>query len=255
MKLLRFPFQTQQALEWPIMRVLATLFVLLAVALPGVAADEFQTSEGTLTITPIAHATFAIQAGGQTILVDPVGQGDYSGFPKADIILITHTHGDHFDPAKISELSKDGTVVLAPPDAVAKMPSAREIRNDSATKVGPWRFDAIPAYNMKRGPSAGTLFHEKGHGNGYIVTYGGLRIYIAGDTEATPEMRALRNIDVAFIPMNLPYTMTPEEAAEAVKAFHPKVVYPYHYRGSDLNVFKNALAGTGIDVRLREWYP
>ena len=109
-------------------------------------------------------------------------------------------------------------------------------------------------YSIRRGPSEGKLFHDKGRGKGYVVTYGGLRIYISGDTENIPEMRALKNIDVAFVCMNLPYTMPPEEAAEAVKAFHPKVVYPYHYMGSDLKVFENALKGTGIDVRIRDWY-
>jgi L-ascorbate metabolism protein UlaG (beta-lactamase superfamily) len=109
-------------------------------------------------------------------------------------------------------------------------------------------------YNLKRGPSEGKFYHDKGRGNGYVITYGGLRIYVAGDTEGTPEMRGLKNIDVAFIPMNLPYTMTPEEAAEAVKAFKPKVVYPYHYRESDTRAFASALAGSGIDVRLLNWY-
>jgi L-ascorbate metabolism protein UlaG (beta-lactamase superfamily) len=108
-------------------------------------------------------------------------------------------------------------------------------------------------YNLK--PAAdGQIYHEKGRGNGYIVTYGGKRFYFAGDTEGTPEMRALKNIDVAFIPMNLPYTMTPQAAAEAVRAFHPGVVYPYHYRGQDTKIFAKALEGTGIDVRLRDWY-
>ena len=109
-------------------------------------------------------------------------------------------------------------------------------------------------YNLTRGPAAGQLFHTKGRGNGYIVTLGDKRIYIAGDTECTPEMKALKNIDVAFIPMNLPYTMPPTEAADCVKAFKPKVVYPYHYMGQDLNVFKNALNGSGVDVRIRDWY-
>ena len=108
-------------------------------------------------------------------------------------------------------------------------------------------------YNMK--PAAdGTIYHEKGRGNGYILTYGGKRFYFSGDTEGTPEMKALRNIDVAFVCMNLPYTMTPEAAAEAVRAFHPAIVYPYHYRGSDTTAFAKALQGTGIEVRLRDWY-
>ena len=109
-------------------------------------------------------------------------------------------------------------------------------------------------YNLQRGPAAGQLFHDKGRGNGYIVTLGGKRIYIAGDTECTPEMKALKNIDVAFVPMNLPYTMPPSEAADCVKAFKPKIVYPYHYRGQNLDEFANALKGTGIDVRIRDWY-
>jgi L-ascorbate metabolism protein UlaG (beta-lactamase superfamily) len=109
-------------------------------------------------------------------------------------------------------------------------------------------------YNLKRGPSAGKLFHDKGRGNGYILTYGGKRFYFSGDTEGIPEMRALKNIDVAFVCMNLPYTMPPDEAAEAVRAFHPKIVYPYHYRGSDLSVFEKALAGSGIEVRILDWY-
>ena len=113
-----------------------------------------------------------------------------------------------------------------------------------------WTIEAIPAYNLKRGPAPGKLFHDKGRGNGYVLTYGGKRFYFSGDTEGVPEMRALKNIDVAFVCMNLPYTMPPEEAADAVKAFHPKVVIPYHYRGSDLTVFQKALEGTGIEVRV-----
>jgi L-ascorbate metabolism protein UlaG (beta-lactamase superfamily) len=110
-------------------------------------------------------------------------------------------------------------------------------------------------YNLKRGPAPGQLYHTQGRGNGYVITYGAKRFYFSGDTEAIPEMRALKNIDVAFVCMNLPYTMPPEEAAEAVKAFHPKIAYPYHYMGSDLKVFEDALKGTGIDVRIRDWYP
>ena len=132
--------------------------------------------------------------------------------------------------------------------------NASVIRNGETKHVGPFTIEAIPMYNIKRGPSAGKLFHDKGRGSGYVITYGGKRFYFSGDTEGIPEMRALRNIDVAFVCMKLPYTMPPDEAADAVRAFHPKIVYPYHYRGSDLNVFKNALAGTGIDVRILDWY-
>jgi L-ascorbate metabolism protein UlaG (beta-lactamase superfamily) len=128
------------------------------------------------------------------------------------------------------------------------------LSNGETKTVGKWTIEAIPMYNLTRGPAAGKLYHDKGRGNGYVLTYGGKRFYIAGDTEGIPEMRALKNIDVAFIPMNLPYTMTPEEAADAVRAFAPKVVYPYHYGKSDLNAFKSALADTKIEVKVLDWY-
>jgi L-ascorbate metabolism protein UlaG (beta-lactamase superfamily) len=128
------------------------------------------------------------------------------------------------------------------------------ISNGETKTIGDFKVEAVPMYNLK--PAAdGTYMHEKGRGNGYVLTYGGKRFYFSGDTEGTPEMKALRNIDVAFVCMNLPYTMSPEAAAEAVRAFHPAIVYPYHYRLSDLSVFSKALAGSGIDVRLRDWYP
>jgi len=145
--------------------------------------------------------------------------------------------------------------VFIAPAAVAKtITSAKVLANGQSTTWEQWTIEAVPMYNIKRGPTPGTFYHDKGRGNGYILTYGGTRFYLSGDTEGIPEMRALKNIDVAFICMNLPYTMTPEEAADAVRAFHPKVVYPYHYRGSDTEAFKTALDATGIDVRLRNWY-
>ena len=128
------------------------------------------------------------------------------------------------------------------------------MRNGETKTLGAWSVEAVAMYNEKHERSPGVVYHPKGIGNGYVVTYGGLRIYIAGDTEGVAEMRALTNIDVAFLPMNLPFTMAPEEAADAAKAFKPKVAYPYHCRGTDLSVFEKALAGTGIDVRLRDWY-
>ena len=235
------------------MRRLILLLALVAAA--STAAERFETQAGPLEITPIWHASMMIEAGGQVIHVDPWSRGNYEGLPRADIILITDIHGDHLDPEMIAKLRQPATVIIAPPAAASKIEGARALSNGESTTEGPWRFEALPMYNQKRGPAPGKFYHVKGRGNGYLVTYGGLRVYIAGDTEGTPEMRALKDIDVAFIPMNLPYTMPPEEAAAAVKAFHPKVVYPYHYRGSDLQVFEKALSGTGIEVRLRNWYP
>ena len=223
-------------------------------AAPPRRADSFPTAAGDVKITPIHHASLMIEAGGKTIQVDPVGQGNYEGLPKADLILITDIHGDHLDQGTIGRLTKHGTEIIAPPAVARQAHVTKALKNGETTEWNGWTIEAIPMYNMKRGPAPGKFYHDKGRGDGYVLTYGGKRFYIAGDTEGTPEMRALKNIDVAFIPMNLPYTMPPEEAAEAVKAFHPKIVYPYHYRGSDLSVFQKALKGSGIEVRIRNWY-
>ena len=232
------------------MRFLPAL--LFATALFAAAPEEFTTSAGKLQLTPIQHASLMIQAGGKVMYVDPA-QGSFDGLPKADYILITDIHSDHMAPAIVDKLKTSSTVILAPKAVAATITSAKVISNGETTTVGDFKIEAIPMYNLK--PAAnGTIYHEKGRGNGYILTYGGKRFYFSGDTEGIPEMKALKNIDVAFVCMNLPFTMTPEAAAEAVRAFHPAVVYPYHYRGSDTNAFAKALEGTGIDVRLRDWY-
>jgi L-ascorbate metabolism protein UlaG (beta-lactamase superfamily) len=216
--------------------------------------EEFRTNAGVVKITPVRHASMVIEAGGKVIQVDPWSQGNYDGLPKADLILITDIHPDHLDAKEIANLKKGDTAIIAPAAVAKTLTEAKVISNGESTTWDKWRIEAVPMYNLKRGPSEGKLFHDKGRGNGYVLTYGGMRFYIAGDTEGTPEMLALKNIDVAFVPMNLPYTMPPEEAADAVRAFHPKIVYPYHYSGSDTSAFQKALAGTGIDVRLRDWY-
>ncbi len=216
--------------------------------------ETFSTSAGPVTITPVRHASMMIQAGGKVIHVDPWSQGNFDGLPPADLILITDNHPDHLDKAAIDKVSKAGTAIIAPEAVTKTITQAKVLHNGDSTTWDTWKIEAVPMYNLKRGPSEGKLYHDKGRGNGYILTFGGLRFYIAGDTEDIPEMRALKNIDVAFVPMNLPYTMTPEEAAEAVRAFHPKIVYPYHYRGSNIKEFARLLNGSGIDVRMRDWY-
>ncbi len=240
------------------MKLLTGFFLLTAAALlaqPQRPVEEFKTKSGVVKITPIRHASMLIEAGEKFIFVDPWSQGNFDGLPpKADLVLVTDIHPDHLDPVEITKLLKPGTVVIAPAATAKSLSSAKIISNGENTTWDKWSIEAVPMYNLKRGPSEGTLYHDKGRGNGYILTYGGTRFYIAGDTEGTPEMRELKNIDVAFVPMNLPYTMTPAEAAEAVRAFHPKVVYPYHYKGSDPKVFQTVLEGSGIDVRLRDWY-
>ena len=235
------------------MKRLLTALLVVACAALAAAPEEFATTAGPLRLTPIQHASLMIQAGGKVLYIDPA-QGKYDGLPPADYILITDIHGDHMAPAVVEKLKTAGTVILAPKAVAEKVPGCTVISNGESQTIGAFQVEAIPMYNLK--PAAnGTFFHDKGRGNGYVLTYGGKRFYFSGDTDAIPEMKALKNIDVAFVCMNLPYTMPPDVAAEAVRAFHPAIVYPYHYSGSDLTVFSKALAGTGIDVRLRDWYP
>ena len=233
----------------------AFCFLVHAEAQGARQVQTLQTSAGPVKITPVFHASLLIEAGGKDIYIDPAKPGNFTGLPAADLILITDIHGDHMDPSVISKVSKPGTQIIAPPAVVKTVTTATPISNGETKKWGAWTIEAIPMYNLKRGPAPGTLYHDKGRGNGYVLTYGGKRFYFSGDTENIPEMRALKNIDVAFVCMNLPYTMPPDEAADAVKAFHPKIVIPYHYRGSDLSVFEKDLKGTGIEVRLLDWYP
>lgn len=219
-------------------------------------ADVFATSQGELRIVPIHHGSFRLELGTLQVYVDPYKSELFADAPKADLILVTDIHQDHYDAAAISKVQSPATQLVAPAVVAEKAPKAEILKNGESRAVAGISLLAVPMYNLQRGPKPGAVFHEKGRGNGYVLTWGGKRIYIAGDSECTPEMRALQAIDIAFVPMNLPYTMPPEEAAECVKAFRPKVVYPYHYRGSDLGVFKQALASTpDVDVRLRDWYP
>jgi L-ascorbate metabolism protein UlaG (beta-lactamase superfamily) len=215
---------------------------------------------GNITITPIKHASFQIEYNNRVIQVDPVSANNNAQAAMADIVLVTDIHGDHMDAKAINQLRKPEGRVVAPA-AVAKALGAN-VQNVTVLGNGQSRTDegitieAVPMYNLVRGPSAGQLFHDKGRGNGYVLTIGGKRLYIAGDTECVPEMKALKNIDVAFVPMNLPYTMTPAEAADCVKAFAPRVVYPYHYnQATNEQEFAAALKGTaGIEVRAVDWY-
>ena len=238
-----------------LLRLICPVLFLVCFAYADDQTQVFSTSSGPVRITPLNHASTLIEAGGKVIYLDPAKPVDFSGKPKADLILITDIHGDHMDPDSIKAISKTGTEILAPPAVVQTVTTAKAIANGETKTWQNWSVEAIAAYNVKRGPAAGKLFHDKGRGNGYVLTYGGKRFYFSGDTEGVPEMRALQNIDVAFVCMNLPYTMPPDEAADAVKAFHPKIVIPYHYRGSDLKVFQKGLEGSGIEVRLLDWYP
>ena len=239
-------------------RALVFLGILFAVSGAAWAqSDVIPTNRGDLRITPIVHASLMLQWDGKVIQIDPSGAvgGDFNGLPKADLILVTDIHGDHMDRAKIDLLKKPGTVVVASAAVAKTITEAQTIANGEKKTVAGIEIEAVAAYNLQRGPAPGQLFHDKGRGNGYILTIGGKRLYFSGDTECIPEMKALRNIDVAFVCMNLPYTMTPGEAAGCVNGFKPKIVYPYHYGQSNLQEFSSAVQGTpGVEVRLRKWY-
>ncbi len=235
--------------------------VSLLILLPGASAlagpvpvQVFPTNAGPVRIQPIYHAAATIEAGGDRIYIDPARPANIAGLPPGDLILITDIHADHMDPAYIAELSKSGTEIVAPPAVQRTVTQARILANGQSLTWRQWKITAVPMYNIHHLMPSGEPYHPKGRGNGYILSYGGKNFYFAGDTEGTPEMRALRDIDVAFIPMNLPYTMTPDEAAAAVKAFRPKIAIPYHYRGQDIQRFADDLKGTGIEVRLLDWY-
>ena len=234
---------------------LMTIALIAATAaLIAVAPDTIPAAGGNITIQPINHATLQLTHGRYVIDVDPVPQANFGTLAAPDLILVTDIHPDHLDPATVAKLKKAETKVVAPQAAASKLEGAVVMKNGETRNIDGVSIEAVPMYNLQRGPAPGQLFHDKGRGNGYVLTIGGKRLYVAGDTECTPEMKALTNIDVAFIPMNLPYTMPPSEAAECVKAFKPKIVYPYHYRGQKLNEFAKAVKGSGVDVRIRNWY-
>ena len=218
--------------------------------------DAIATDAGELGITPIKHATMMMTFGGKHFFFDPWKEASFDGLPKADVIFITDIHPDHYDPEALAKVRTASTIVVAPPVVAEKEAGALVMKNGDTRDVAGVKVEAIPMYNLVRGPEAGKLFHDKGRGNGYVLTFGGKRVYVSGDTECIDEMKALPNIDVAFVCMNLPYTMTPAEAAACVNAFKPKVVFPFHYRDSNLAEFTSAIAkDSGVEVRLREWYP
>jgi len=249
------------------------ILILCAAASPPQAAvkelsgDRIPASSGDLIVHPVEHATLVIQWAKTTIYVDPVGgPAPFAQLPRPDLILITDVHADHFDLATLEGiLFPAGKARIVAPKAVAeKLPA--ELRSGKTTilsagekvEIAGVVVEAVPAYNTT--PER-RKFHPKGRGNGYLLQLGGKRVYVAGDTEDTPEMRKLQNVDVAFLPMNLPYTMTIEQAADAVRAFKPKIVYPYHFRSAggkktDLAQFEKLVGrDSGVEVRVRRWYP
>lgn len=227
----------------------------LAWAAAPLEGDVLTTSLGDVTIHPVDHASLVLGWGDQTLYVDPVGGADYyKDLPAPTAILITHGHGDHFDIPTLEAIA--GTApILTTREVFDKLPAAlkanaQAIGNRESTSFAGVTVEAITAHNTTEDRMK---YHPVGVGNGYVLTLGDQRVYIAGDTEPTPEMLALKDIAVAFLPMNLPYTMTVEQAAEAVNSFKPAIVYPYHYGDSDLDAFAAAV-DEGVEIRRRDWY-
>jgi L-ascorbate metabolism protein UlaG (beta-lactamase superfamily) len=211
--------------------------------------DILKTSLGDLKMTFIGHGTLMFSLGDTVIHIDPVGRyADYAALPKADLILITHEHGDHLDAEVVGLLGKQGTEIFLTDACRAKLGTGTVMKNGDIREYGPLKIEAVPAYNL----DPDTRFHPKGRDNGYVITVGDQRIYVAGDTENIPEMKALEDIAVAFLPMNRPYTMTPEMAAEAARAFKPRILYPYHYGNTDPQELAALLEDTpSVEVRIR----
>jgi len=215
--------------------------------------DLLPTAGGELKITFIGHASLMFEFGGKVIYNDPVGQyGDFSGLPKADVVLAAHEHGDHFELETIKKISKTGTKVVMTPLCAPSLAGGVVLKNGESATVEGFRIEAVPAYNLVHMRSPGMPYHPKGVGNGYVITFGDKRVYIAGDTENIPEMRALGRIDVAFLPMNLPYTMTPAMVADAARIVKPGILYPYHTTDTDTSKLPPLLKDEkGIEVRIR----
>jgi L-ascorbate metabolism protein UlaG (beta-lactamase superfamily) len=218
----------------------------------GETMDTIRTSGGDLQISFIGHGTLMFAYDGKIIHVDPWSKlADYANLPKADLILITHEHQDHLDVTAIEQLKKPGTRIVVNRSAAVSVPDTLVMANGETQVVRGLSIEAVPAYNLVHMRSAGVPFHPKGNGNGYLITFGETRVLVAGDTENTPELKGLNGVDIAFLPMNLPYTMTPEMVADAALALQPKILYPYHFGETDTARIIELLNGSGIDVRIR----
>jgi len=242
---------------------LMTLLLMLVVLIKAHAQqDKLSINDGEVTIIPINHATLAIKWKNEVVYLDPSGDMKlFKDVPAPTMILITDIHGDHFNLSTLNNLKANNIQVIAPNAVVSQLPrsftNVKIIRNSETVNIKGIDIEAIPMYNL---PETDGSRHPKGRGNGYVLTIGGMRIYVSGDTEDIQEMRALKDIDVAFVCMNLPYTMDVDAAASAVVEFEPQIVYPYHFRGkdgfSDVDKFKEIVISQNstIDVRLRKWY-
>jgi L-ascorbate metabolism protein UlaG (beta-lactamase superfamily) len=229
------------------------VFTLSAAAEEAYETDIIKTSAGDLKITLIGHGTLMLTFGNEIIHVDPFTKvTDYEKLPKADVILITHEHHDHLDLKALALVRTEKTKVVLTEACSKQVKKGIIMKNGEVQTVNGLKIEAIPAYNLVHKRDNGQPFHPKGVGNGYIITFGNKRVYVAGDTENIPEMKSLQEIDCAFLPMNLPYTMTPEMVANAAKAFRPKILYPYHFGDTDTSQLLRLLQDQkDIEVRIR----
>jgi L-ascorbate metabolism protein UlaG (beta-lactamase superfamily) len=216
--------------------------------------DVVKTAEGELEITFIGHGTLMFTFGGKIIHVDPFSRlADYSKLPQADLILLTHEHRDHLDLKALDRLRTDRTKIILTENCAQQVKGGIIMQNGDVKTIDGLKIEAVPAYNLVHMRSEGVPYHPQGNGNGYVITFGDKRIYVAGDTENIPEMKQLRDIDYAFLPMNLPYTMTPEMVADAAKAFKPRVLYPYHYGKTDPSKLVELMQDTPeVEIRIRK---
>jgi L-ascorbate metabolism protein UlaG (beta-lactamase superfamily) len=217
----------------------------------GKTSDRFDTGNGELEIVFLGHGSLILVYKGSYIYIDPVSQyGDFSKYPKADLILVTHEHGDHLDPKAIAALSKNGTRILLPEASRKKLGAGEALQHGRPLDVAGVTLLAVAAYNVTSGRM---IYHPRDRlDNGYVITSDSLRVYVAGDTEPIPEMANLGHVDIAFLPMNQPYTMTPEQAAAAARVIKPKILYPYHFGSTDTGALTKLLANDKkIEVRIR----
>ena len=236
--------------------IVPVFFVLMGFAVAAQAdfkTDVIKTSQGDLEITFIGHGSLMFTFKGIVIQVDPFSRlTDYSKLPKANLILLTHDHRDHLDPKALENVRTEKTILVLTEACAQKIKGGIVMKNGDVKTIGGLKIEAIPAYNLVHMRSEGVPYHPKGAGNGYVITFGDKRVYVAGDTENTPEMKALQNIDCAFLPMNLPYTMTPEMVADAARAFQPEILYPYHYGKTDTSKLVELMkANQEVEIRVR----
>ncbi len=230
------------------------LLISIVASSQDFAVDKIPTKNSHVAITFIGHGSLMLEFEGNILHIDPSSrEADYSQLPDADLVLITHHHGDHCDPKAYSEVVNDNTSTFLTQLAKDKLEVGTVMKNGESASYGWINIEAIPAYNLVHKRDNGEFFHPKGCCNSYVLTIDGLRIFIGGDTENTPEMKALKNIDIAFLPMNLPYTMTPAMVADAAKAFKPKVLYPYHYGSTNVDELVELMKDEQeVEVRVRK---